>query len=218
MIEPMKPLRNVVVIDLSKVLAGPLAGQYLGDLGADVIKVEPVEGGDDTRAWLPQRAGQSATFLAVNHNKRSIAVDLKTDEGKHIVRGLVQRADVVIQGFGGGTAQRLGMDYATLSKLKPDIVYCEISGYGRDGPMGHKPGYDVMLQAYSGMMSTMGVPGALARASFSPVDLGTGMHAVSGILAGLIERAHGGGAGAPPILASRRDDDLDRVSSRPPRL
>jgi formyl-CoA transferase len=188
----MKPLQNISVIDLSKVLAGPLCGQYLGDLGADVIKVEPVDGGDDTRGWLPQKEGQSATFLAVNHNKRSLAVDLKSDEGRRIVHRLVETADVVIQGFGGGTAKRLGVDYETLSSLRPDLIYCEISGYGRDGPMGHNPGYDVMLQAFSGMISTMGTPGQFARASFSPVDLGTGMHAVSGILAALINRSQTG--------------------------
>lgn len=189
----MKPLRNITVVDLSKVLAGPLCGQYLGDLGAEVIKVEPVDGGDDTRGWLPQREEQSAIFLAVNHNKRSLAVDLKTDEGRAIVHALVGKADIVIQGFGGGTAQRLGVDYETLSKLNPRLIYCEVSGYGRTGPLGDRPGYDVMLQAFSGMISTMGEPGGkVTRVSFSPVDIGTGMHAVSGILAALLERGQTG--------------------------
>jgi len=189
----MRPLDGIRVLDLSKVLAGPLCGQYLGELGAEVTKVEPVGTGDDTRSWLPQEQGQSATFLAVNHNKRSLAVDLKTEEGRKIVQALSAKADVVIQGFGGGTAAKLGVDYASLSALNPTLIYCEISGYGRTGPLGNEPGYDVMLQAFSGMISTMGEPaGKFARASFSPVDLGTGMHALSGILAAIIERGKTG--------------------------
>ncbi len=189
----MQPLKGLRVLDLSKVLAGPLCGQYLGELGADVIKVEPVGTGDDTRAWLPQEKGQSATFLAVNHNKRSIALDLKSAAGRGVVHKLAAQADIVLQGFGGGTAAKLGVDYGTLKALNPRLIYCEISGYGRDGPMGQAPGYDVMLQAFSGMISTMGEPdGGFARASFSPVDLGTGMHALSGVLAAVIERGRTG--------------------------
>lgn len=189
----MMPLKNITVLDLSKVLAGPLCGQYLGELGARVIKVEPVGTGDDTRAWLPQDAGQSATFLAVNHNKRSLAVDLKSEAGRAVVHRLAEQADVVLQGFGGKTAARLGVDYDTLARLNPKLIYCEISGYGREGPMGEEPGYDVMLQAFSGMISTMGEPGGnFARASFSPVDLGTGSFALSGILAALLERSQTG--------------------------
>ncbi|SOY42772.1 CaiB/BaiF CoA transferase family protein [Cupriavidus taiwanensis] len=191
----MQPLKGIQVLDLSKVLAGPLCGQYLGELGADVIKVEPPGSGDDTRGWVPQDAGQSAVFLAVNHNKRSIAVDLKSEAGQRVVQQLASNADIVLQGFGGGTAAKLGVDYATLSALNPRLIYCEISGYGRDGPLGNEPGYDVMLQAFSGMISTMGEPGGkFARASFSPVDIGTGMHALSGILAALLER-HSTGKG-----------------------
>lgn len=189
----MQPLKGIRVLDLSKVLAGPLCGQYLGELGADVIKVEPSGCGDDTRAWLPQDRGQSATFLAVNHNKRSIAVDLKSVRGKEIVHRLAAEADVVLQGFGGGTAAKLDVDDQTLRKLNPRLIYCEISGYGREGPLGNAPGYDVMLQAFSGMISTMGDAGGnFARASFSPVDIGTGMHALSGILAALLERGRTG--------------------------
>ncbi|NYT35968.1 CoA transferase [Allopusillimonas soli] len=186
----MRPLEGTRIVDLSKVVAGPLCAQYLGDLGADVIKVEPPGVGDDTRAWLPKKQGESATFLAVNHNKRSIAVDLKTEQGRAIVHELVKRADVVIQGFGAGTAQRLHVDYDTLRTINERLIYCEISGYGRNGPMGGEPGYDVMLQAFSGMLSTIGQKdGTVARVSFSPVDMGTGMHAVSGILAALLNRS-----------------------------
>ncbi|WP_159993049.1 CaiB/BaiF CoA-transferase family protein [Roseomonas sp. 18066] len=189
----MKPLRDIKVLDLSKVFAGPLCGQYLGDLGAEVIKVEPVQGGDDTRAWAPMKQGQSATFMALNRNKRSIALDLKSAAGRAIVHALARQADVVIQGFGGGAAARLGVDSATLRGLNPRLIYCEISGFGRAGPLGEQPGYDVMLQAFSGMISTMGqAGGAVARASFSPVDLGTGSFALSGILAALLERGRTG--------------------------
>jgi len=189
----MKPLSGMKVLDLSKVIAGPLCGQYLGELGAEVIKVEPVGTGDDTRAWAPQEKGISALFLTFNHNKRSLAVDLKTEEGRAIVQKLAAEADIVLQGFGGGTAQKLGVDHASLSALNPRLIYCEISGYGRDGPLGTRPGYDVMLQAFSGMISTMGEEdGAFARASFSPVDLATGMHALSGVLSAVIERGRTG--------------------------
>lgn len=189
----MSPLNGIKIIDLSKVLAGPLSAQYLGDLGADVIKVEPPVSGDDTRAWTPLRGTESASFMAVNHNKRSIALDLKSEPGKQAFYRLLDDADVVIQGFGAGTARRLGVDYDTLKEKAPEIIYCEISGYGRDGPLGGEPGYDVMLQAFSGMISSIGQPdGDCARVSFSPVDLGTGMHAVSGILAALLEKQRSG--------------------------
>lgn len=185
----MKPLQDIKVVDLSKVLAGPLCGQYLGELGADVVKIEPVGIGDDTRSWFPQEKGESATFLAVNHNKRSVAIDLKSEQGQLLVHQLVADADIVLQGFGAGTAKKLCVDYDTLKTVNPKIIYLEISGYGRDGPLGKEPGYDVMLQAFSGMISTMGAPdGPFARASFSPVDLGTGSFALSGVLAALLER------------------------------
>ena len=189
----MLPLKGLKVVDLSKVLAGPLCGQYLGELGADVIKVEPVGKGDDTRGWLPQANGESAVFMAVNRNKRSIAIDLKTKSGQGIVYDLIRNADIVLQGFRGKTAEKLGVDYESLIKINPNLIYCEISGYGRDGPLGNAPGYDVMLQAFSGMISTMGESdGHFARASFSPVDIGTGMNAFSGVLAAIIERSKTG--------------------------
>ncbi len=189
----MTPLRNIKVLDFSKVLAGPLCAQHLGELGADVIKVEPPGVGDDTRSWLPQDEGQSAIFLSMNHNKRSVALDLKSPEGVAIAHRLAREADVVLQGFGSGTARKLGIDYETLSALNPRLIYLEVSGYGRDGPLGKEPGYDVMLQAFSGMISTMGEPGGpMARASFSPVDISTGMNGVIGILAALLERERTG--------------------------
>lgn len=189
----MQPLKGIKVIDLTKVLAGPLCSQYLGEFGADVIKIETTGMGDDTRGWLPQDQGQSAVFLAVNHNKRSLAIDLKSDEGRKAVHRLVEDADIVLQGYAGGTAKKLGVDYETLRLLNPNLIYCEISGYGRNGPMGNEPGYDVMLQAFSGMISTIGdKEGNYARASFSPVDIGTAMHGLSGVLAAVIERSRTG--------------------------
>ena len=187
------PLAGRTVLDLSKVIAGPLCGQWLGDLGAEVIKVEPVEGGDETRGWPPFRGGESASCMSLNRNKRSIALDLKAEEGRAIVRRLAAGADVAIQGFGSGTAERLGVDRASLVAARPDLIYCEISGFGRDGPLGDRPGYDVMVQAFSGLVSTMGEPGGgVVRASFSPVDQATAQHALSGILAALIERERNG--------------------------
>jgi len=189
----LQPLAGLKVVDFSKVLAGPLCGQYLGELGADVTKVEPVGLGDDTRGWTPTVQGESTIFLAVNHNKRSIALDLKSEEGRDIAHRLVSNADIVIQGFGSGTAARLGIDRDTLMALNPSLIYCEISGYGRNGPMGNEPGYDVMLQAFSGMISTLGHAGGdYARASFSPVDIGTAMFGLSGVLAAVIERQRTG--------------------------
>lgn len=189
----MQPLKGLTVVDFSKVLAGPLCAQYLGELGAEVIKVEPVVMGDDTRGWTPTIEGESTIFLAVNHNKRSIALDLKSSAGLEVAHRLVRDADIVLQGFGSGSAQRLGIDRDTLMALNPRLIYCEISGYGRTGPMGREPGYDVMLQAFSGMISTLGHPGGeYARASFSPVDIGTAMFGLSGVLAAVIERQRTG--------------------------
>jgi crotonobetainyl-CoA:carnitine CoA-transferase CaiB-like acyl-CoA transferase len=189
----MKPLRDIRVLDLSKVIAGPLCAQSLGDFGAEVVKVEPISRGDDTRGWPPHKGGESAMFLSINRNKRGIALDLKSAEGRAIVHELAARSDVVIQGFGTGTAARLGVDAPTLRKLNDRMIYCEISGFGRNGPMGDRPGYDVMLQAFSGMLSTLGHPdGDLVRASFSPIDQATAAHATSGILAALLERTRTG--------------------------
>ena len=185
----LQPLQGIRVLDLSKVIAGPLCGQYLGELGATVTKVEPPVTGDDTRAWFPQDQGISATYLAVNHNKHSLTLDLKHPQAREVIHRLAQQSDVVLQGFGGGTATRLGVDYETLRAVNPRLIYCEVSGYGREGPKGNAPGYDVMLQAFSGMLATMGTPGGgLSRASFSPIDMSTANYALSGILAALLHR------------------------------
>lgn len=186
-------LKGIRVLDFSKVLAGPLCSQYLGDMGADVVKIEPLDEGDDTRRYPPfvenGEHHDGAIFLSVNRNKRSFALDLKSTKGREICRKLVLTADVVIESFGPGVAERLGIDHATLMSLNPRLVHCSISGYGSVGSMKNGKGYDAVLQAFSGMLSITGERGGKhARSPFSPVDQGTGMHALVGILAGLLER------------------------------
>ena len=189
----MTPLAGTRVLDLTKVLAGPLCTQYLGDLGADVIKVEPCEIGDETRRWPPFRGETGAIFLSCNRNKRSIAVDLKTPAGRGIVHRLAAGSDVVIESFATGVAVRLGIDYETLRNINPRIVYCSLSGFGRTGPMANARGYDVILQAFSGIMAITGAAGGEpVRSAFSPIDQTTGLYALSGILTGLINRAQTG--------------------------
>jgi len=191
------PLQGLKVLDLSKVLAGPLCAQYLGDMGAEVVKVEAV-GGDETRHWPPFRAdadgGRTGTvFLSANRNKRSIALDLRHEAGRAVVLQLAAWADVVIDSFGPGVAARLGVDAATLRAHNPRLVCCTISGYGSVGPMREGKGYDVILQAFCGMLAITGEPGGLpVRSPFSPVDQATGLHALIGILALLNERERTG--------------------------
>jgi crotonobetainyl-CoA:carnitine CoA-transferase CaiB-like acyl-CoA transferase len=188
----MDALRDICVLDLSAVLAGPLCTQYLADLGADVIKVEPPQG-DETRAWAPTRMGLATAFTASNRGKRSLALDLKTDAGREIVHRLAARADVVVESSSTGVAQRLGIDDATLRMLNPRLVCCTISGYGRTGPLAAERGYDMIVQAFTGMMALTGEPGGgPVRSAFSPVDQGTGLNAVIGILAGLLARGRTG--------------------------
>jgi formyl-CoA transferase len=185
-----KPLTGIRVLDLSKVLAGPLCAQYLGDLGADIIKVETVGQGDETRGWPPFPApGLGTVFLSANRNKRSIAVDMKTEKGREIVHALARSADVAIESFGTGVAERLGIDAATLRSLNDRLIHCSISGFGRSGPLKNSPGYDVILQAFCGIMSMTGdEDGGYIRSPISPIDQMTGVHAFSGILASLYAR------------------------------
>lgn len=196
-----KPLNGIRVLDLSKVLAGPLCAQYLGDLGAEVIKVETVGQGDDTRWWPPfPAAGLGTTFLSANRNKRSIAIDLKTAKGREIVHALAKSADVAIESFGTGVAERLGIDAATLRPLNDRLVHCSISGFGRSGPLKNSPGYDVILQAFSGIMSMTGDEGGgFIRSPISPIDQMTGVHAFSGIMALLYAREKTGQGGTVQV-------------------
>lgn len=193
----MTPLAGIRVLDFSKVLAGPLCGQWLGDLGADVVKIEPPGAGDDTRGWPPFRTGGGAqvgaVFLSANRNKRSLALDLKTPEGQAAAQRMARAADVVIESYATGVAERLGIGAAALCAANPRLVHCSISGFGRTGPLAQGLGYDVILQAFSGIMAMTGERGGgPIRSPFSPIDQSTGMNAFSGILAALLERGRTG--------------------------
>lgn len=192
------PVAGLKVLDLSKVLAGPLCAQYLGDMGADVIKMETHEG-DETRGWPPFRSAPDGSdptgtvFLSANRNKRSIAVDLRNPEGLAVVQRLADASDVVICSFGPGVAERLGVDSGSLRQRNSRLVYCNISGFGSVGPLRNDKGYDVILQAFCGMLSITGErDGPPVRSPFSPVDQATGLHALIGVLAALFERSRTG--------------------------
>jgi crotonobetainyl-CoA:carnitine CoA-transferase CaiB-like acyl-CoA transferase len=186
----MKPLKGMKVLDMSRAIAGPLCAQALGDLGAEVIKVESPGLGDETRGWPPFAAeGLGAVFLSFNRNKRSIAIDLKAPEGRDLVHALAKQADVAIESFSTGVAERLGIDATTLCGLNKRLVHCSISGFGREGPLRMAPGYDVILQAFCGIMAMTGDDGGgHIRSPVSPIDQMTGTHAVVGVLAALMER------------------------------
>ena len=196
-----KSLAGIRVLDMSKVLAGPLCAQYLGDLGADVIKVEALGAGDETRGWPPFPApGLGTVFLSANRNKRSIALNLKSEKGRGIVHALAKSADIAIESFGTGVAERLGIDAATLRAFNERLIHCSISGFGRSGPLKNSPGYDVILQAFSGIMSMTGdADGGYIRSPISPIDQMTGVHAFSGILALLYARERSGQGGTVEV-------------------
>ncbi|MBP2323004.1 crotonobetainyl-CoA:carnitine CoA-transferase CaiB-like acyl-CoA transferase [Kibdelosporangium banguiense] len=175
----MQALAGVTIADFSRVLAGPYATMLLADLGATVIKIERPGTGDDTRAWGPPFVdGESTYYLGLNRNKRSVALDLGSPEA----RELAAQADVVIENFRPGTMARHGLDYATLSAANPKLVYCSITGFGPDSSL---PGYDLLVQAVGGLMSVTGTPGSPTKAGVALVDVITGLHAMSGILAAL---------------------------------
>lgn len=193
---PMRPLAGLRVLDLSKVIAGPLCTQYLADFGADVVKVETIAGGDDTRGWPPLRDGTGAVFLSMNRGKRSLAVDLKSPAGRSVVHRLAARSDIVVESYAPDVKARLGVDYATLKALNPALVYCSISGFGQTGPLRTALGYDNILQAFTGMMAMNGErDGGPSRIPISPIDQATGLNAAIGIQAALLNRiATGQGA------------------------
>lgn len=184
------PLAGLLVADLTQTVAGPYCTQILGDLGAEIVKVERVGRGDDARAWGPPFWGhESATFMSVNRNKRSLAVDLKAADGRAVVERLLGRADVFVQSLRAGAVDELGLDWPRVAALNPRLVYCSITAYGSEGPLKDRPGYDPLMQAYGGIMSINGHPGQPpARVPVSVVDMGTGMWAVMGIMAALRER------------------------------
>ena len=191
---PTGPLAGVRVLDLTRILAGPYCTMQLGDLGADVIKVEP-PGGDDSRTWGPPFAsGESAYFLGVNRNKRGIQIDLRTPEGQDAIRRLAGTVDVVIENFKLGTMERWGLGYeGCLQPLHPRLVYCSISGYGRTGPVAHLPGYDPVIEAMSGLMSVTGhADGPPTKFGVALVDIIAGHQAALGITAALRHAEIGG--------------------------
>ncbi len=166
-----KILEHIKVLDISRVFAGPWAAQMLADLGADVIKVEHVKGGDDVRRMgvahikrNGEKSGETSSFFAMNRGKRSLAVDLKSPEGQQIVKDLVRDSDVLIENFKTGNLKRFGLDYDSLKEINPKLVYCSITGYGQDGPKSHMAGYDPIFQAMSGVMSVTGVADGLPGA------------------------------------------------------
>ncbi len=188
------PLADVLVADLTQNVAGPFCAQILGDLGADVVKIERTGRGDDARAWAPPYWGEeSATFMGVNRNKRSLAVDLKAPEGRAVVERLLARADVFVQSLHAGAAEGLGLGWQQARAINPRLVYCSVTAFGTEGPLRDRPGYDPLMQALSGIMSITGHPGAApARVPVSLVDIGTGMWAATAIVAALRERDRSG--------------------------
>ncbi len=196
-----KALGHIRVLDLSRVLAGPWCSQNLADLGADVIKIERPGSGDDTRAWGPPYARdadgndttEAAYYLSANRGKRSVTVDIASVEGQALVRELAAHADVVLENFKVGHLKRYGLDYASLKAIKPDLVYCSVTGFGQDGPYAHRAGYDFLIQGMGGFMSITGerddLPGGgPQKAGVAITDLMTGMYATVAVLAALTHR------------------------------
>ena len=188
------PLAGYRIIDVTQMLSGPMATMILGDQGADVIKVEHPRGGDDTRSWPPfYEGGESTYFQSVNRNKKSLTLDLKLEEGKKILRRLVERSDIFIQNFRPGTIERLGFGYEECSALNPRLIYASISGYGQSGPSRERPAYDILLQAEGGLMSITGEQeGNSCKTGIAIADLTTALFAIQGILLAVIAREKSG--------------------------
>ncbi|WP_372764088.1 CaiB/BaiF CoA transferase family protein [Litorivivens sp.] len=183
------PLQDVRVLDLTRVLAGPSASLALADLGAEVIKVEPPGSGDETRTFPPFRDGESHYYLAINRGKKSIVIDLKTEEGVQLVKDLAAKCDILIENYRPGVMDRLGLSYEVLSAINPGLIYCAISGFGQDGPLRDRPSFDIVLQAMSGAMSVNGEPGGLPTKLGIPLgDLIGGINGPIAILGALHER------------------------------
>ncbi|MBM3144949.1 MAG: CoA transferase [Chloroflexi bacterium] len=190
----MRALENIRALDITRALAGPYCTMMLGDLGADVIKVEQPGRGDESRGWGPPFVGEpygpypgeSAYFIATNRNKRGITVNLKSDEGQEIIHRLIKVSDVMVENFRTGVLDKMGLGYEDVRTLNPRLVYCSISGYGRNGPYAERPGYDAILQAEGGMMSITGpAEGPPSRVGIPIIDINTGMFAATAILAAL---------------------------------
>ena len=184
------PLTGIKVVELAQIMAGPTCGMLLADMGADVIKVEKLPGGDDTRSYSqPSIEGESAAFMMLNRNKLGIAVNLKIPGGLEVVKRLLADADVVTENYRMGTLEKLGLGYEVLKRLNPRLVYCAVSGYGRSGPYADKGGFDLIAQGFSGLMSVTGHPGGEPMKSGSPIaDINAGILAALGIVSALLSR------------------------------
>ena len=187
-------LAGLTVLDLTRVLSGPYCTMMLADMGARVIKVERPGGGDDTRAWGPPfQSGESAYFLSVNRNKESVTLDLKHPDGRRVLDALIDRADVLAENFRPGALDRMGLSYADLSRRRPDLVYCSISGFGQSGPRRREPGYDAVMQGEGGLMSITGAEdGPAYRLGVAIVDVVSGMFAAYGVAVALLARERTG--------------------------
>jgi len=181
------PLQGIKVLELSRTLAGPFCSMLLADMGADVLKVEQPGVGDETRGYTPPALeGESCYFMSLNRNKRGMTLNLKTEEGREIVKRLIMKTDVLIENFRTGTMEKFGLGYEELKKINPRLIYCAVSGFGRTGPMKNEPAYDLLLQAFGGLMSVTGEPGRPpVKVGFSIVDLTTGLYAALGVMMAL---------------------------------
>ena len=190
---PKPPLAGIRVIDLTRVLAGPFCSMSLGDMGAEIIKVEEPDKGDDTRGWPPFAGGEATYFMSVNRNKKSLTLNMKAPEGQSILRRLIAKADVVIENFRPGTMERLGFGHEALRRLNPRLIYCSISGFGESGPESSRPGYDLIVQGESGVMDLTGFPdGPPVKVGNSIGDLVAGMAAAQGVTLALLARSKSG--------------------------
>jgi crotonobetainyl-CoA:carnitine CoA-transferase CaiB-like acyl-CoA transferase len=182
-------LKGIRVLDLTRVLAGPYCAMLLGDMGAEVIKIEEPGKGDDTRGWPPFVGGESTYFMSVNRNKKSVTLNLKAPEGRELLKQLAKKSDVLLENFRTGTMDKLGLGYRTLSRLNPRLVYCAISGFGESGPEAHRGGYDLIVQAESGVMDLTGFPdGPPVKVGNSIADLVAGMSGAHGVTLALLAR------------------------------
>lgn len=189
------PLAGIKVVELAHIMAGPVCGLMLADMGADVVKVEKIPGGDDSRRMVPPTINnESAAYMAMNRNKRGIALDLKTDDGKQVLRRLIAGADVVIENYRRGTMEKLGFGYEAMRAINPGIVFCEISGFGRSGPLADRGGFDLIAQGMSGLMSITGEgPGRPPVKVGAPMtDITAGLLGAMGVMAALVERQRTG--------------------------
>jgi len=188
--KPSGPLAGLRVLELCQIMSGPTCGQMLADLGADVIKVEKLPGGDDARGYRdPQVGGVSGPFMMMNRNKRGIAINLKHEAGKAVLLRMVQDADVLVENFRGGTLDKLGLGYEVVAKVNPGLIYCSISGYGRTGPYASKGGFDLIAQGFAGLMSITGEPGgAPAKNGNAVSDMNAGILGALGIVAAYVHK------------------------------